>query len=118
MLIPYCRKRRLLHINGSDFGQASYEERLSVNAPIQGSAADITANAQIRIAKDKRLVKLRCFMLLQVHDEIIFKCPKQNVQTAIPIIQHYMAFPFGDDVHLNLELTTTAGHGANYYIAK
>jgi len=112
------RKRRLLHINGSDFGQASYEERLSVNAPIQGSAADLTSNAQIRIARDKRLVELRCFMLLQVHDELCFKCPKENVAEAIPIIQHYMAFPFGDDVHLNLPLTSTAGSGANYYEAK
>ncbi|MBO8161074.1 MAG: hypothetical protein H0Z24_05510 [Thermosipho sp. (in: Bacteria)] len=65
------RKRRLPNINSQNYKQVAYEERLSVNAPIQGSAGDIMMNAQIRIEVDERLKELRAKMLIQVHDKLI-----------------------------------------------
>lgn len=64
------RKRRLPDINSSDGEIASYQERLAVNGAIQGTAGDITINAQIRVAKEKDILekKLLCHMLIQVHD--------------------------------------------------
>ena len=89
------RKRRLPDINSRDMAKSAYSERLSVNASIQGTAGDITINAQIKIAQDEDLKRLGCKMLIQVHDEIVFECPEENVEEAIDIIIDYMEHPFG-----------------------
>ena len=91
------RKRRLPDINSSDMKVSSYCERLSVNSAIQGTAGDITINAQIRVAQQERLKELGCLMLLQVHDELVFECPEENCEEAITIIKNLMEHPFGDD---------------------
>ena len=91
------RKRRLPDINSSDTGVSSYCERLAVNSAIQGTAGDITINAQIRVAHEDRLKELKCNMLIQVHDELVFECPEENLEEAIKIIKWDMEHPFGDD---------------------
>ena len=91
------RKRRLPDINSMDMKISSYCERLSVNSAIQGTAGDITINAQIRIAEAERLREMGCNMLIQVHDELVFECPEEHLEEAIPIIKHLMEHPFGDD---------------------
>lgn len=90
------RKRRLPNINSADGNESSYAERLSVNSAIQGTAGDITINAQIRVANNHRLKELGCKMLIQVHDELVFECPEENVEEAITIIKFLMEHPFGD----------------------
>ena len=91
------RKRRLPDINSTDGKISSYCERLAVNSAIQGTAGDITINAQIRISQMERLKELRCDMLIQVHDELVFECPEEHLEEAIPIIKHLMEHPFGED---------------------
>lgn len=91
------RKRRLPDINSMDMKVSSYCERLSVNSAIQGTAGDITINAQIRISDVERLREMGCNMLIQVHDELVFECPEEHLEEAIPIIKHLMEHPFGDD---------------------
>lgn len=91
------RKRRLPDINSTDGAVMSYSERLSVNSAIQGTAGDITINAQIRVAGEERLKELGCNMLIQVHDELVFECPEENLEEAINIIKWDMEHPFGDD---------------------
>ena len=112
------RKRRLHNINSSNYKVAAYEERLSVNATVQGSAGDIAMSSQVRIDTDKRLEEMRCFMLMQIHDEILFECPEEHVEEAIPIIKRYMEHPFGDNVELNLPLIAEHGVGWSYQDAK
>jgi DNA polymerase-1 len=113
------RKRRLHNINSSDFKTASYEERLSLNAPIQGTAGDITMNAQNRVEANKKLKELRCEMLIQVHDELVFQCPEENVEEAIEIVRQLMSHPFGDKVELNEPpFTASADSGWSYQEAK
>lgn len=91
------RKRRLPDINSNDMKVSSYCERLAVNSAIQGTAGDITINAQIRVASEERLKELGCKMLIQVHDELVFECPEEHLEEAIQIIKWDMEHPFGDD---------------------
>ena len=119
------RKRRLPSLlirnpSRNDFKQISYEERLSVNAAIQGSAGDVTINAQNRVECDERLKELQCYMLIQVHDELVFECPEENIEEAIPIIVQYMTHPFGDkkSQELNLPLRVDYDTGNSYQEAK
>lgn len=108
------RKRRLHNINSQDFKTVGYEERLSVNQPIQGSAADIVINAQLRVAKCEKLKELGVKMILQVHDELVFECPEENVEEANKLIKEYMENPFGSDVQLNVPLEVDGGVGNSY----
>jgi DNA polymerase-1 len=112
------RKRRLPDINSEDGETRSYCERLSVNGCIQGSASDITESAQNRIAKDPWFYEHNCIMLIQVHDELVFECPEEYVEEAIPKIKWYMEHPFGDKVKLNLDFIAESGSGDNYQQAK
>lgn len=113
------RKRRLPDINSSDFKQASYCERLSVNSAIQGTAGDITINAQIRVANEERLKELGCKMLIQIHDELVFECPEENLEEAIEIIKYLMEHPFGDNPKRQIKyLRADSGTGNNYQQAK
>ena len=57
-------------------------------------------------------------MIIQVHDELVFECPEEYVEEAIPRIQYLMAHPFGDNVSLNLELRADADSGDSYQEAK
>ena len=112
------RKRRLPDINSGDMKLRSYCERLAVNSTVQGSAADITSSAQNRVDADPWFVEHRCLMILQVHDELVFECPEEYVEEAIPRIQRYMSHPFGDNVELNLEFKADADSGDSYQDAK
>ena len=113
------RKRRLPGINSSDGAESSYCERLAVNSAIQGTAGDITINAQIRVSKEKRLEELGCKMLIQVHDELVFECPEQNMDEAIQIIKYDMEHPFGDSPERMVKyLRADEGTGLTYQEAK
>lgn len=112
------RKRRLPDINGLDYRKVAYCERLSVNSTIQGSAADITMSAQNRIAKDPWFEENGAYMLLQVHDELVFECPEHLVEKCIEKVKWYMEHPFGDKRSLNLPLNADADFGNNYQEAK
>ena len=113
------RKRRLPDINSSDGAVSSYQERLSVNSAIQGTAGDITINAQIRISKERELDKLGVKMLIQVHDELVFECPEENLERAIEIIKHDMEHPFGDDPRKDVKyLRADFDFGDSYQEAK
>lgn len=113
------RKRRLPDINSSDGAVSSYCERLAVNSAIQGTAGDITINAQIRVSKEDRLRELGCNMLIQVHDELVFECPEQNMEEAIQIIKYDMEHPFGDSESRMVKyLRADEGTGLTYQEAK
>ncbi|MBR6908493.1 hypothetical protein IKN40_08680, partial [bacterium] len=113
------RKRRLPDINSTDGKLSSYSERLAVNSAIQGTAGDITINAQIRISNNEELKKLGYKMLIQVHDEIVGECPEENVERAIEIVKNLMEHPFGDDPKKCVKyLRADADFGDSYQEAK
>lgn len=112
------RKRRLPDISSTDFKRVAYCERLSVNSTVQGSAADITMCAQNRIAKDPWFAEHRAYMLIQVHDELVFECPEEYVEECEKRIQKLMGHPFGDDIELNLPMNSEYDSGDSYQEAK
>lgn len=112
------RKKHLPDINSEDYARVAYNERLSTNSTIQGSAADITMNAQLKIAKQERLKEIGCNMLIQIHDELVFECPEEHLDEAIEIITDCMQNPFGKGKDLKVPLIAEHDYGNNYQEAK
>lgn len=73
-----------------NYAMRNYAERQAINAPIQGSNADIIKKAMIQIFDQITKHKLSAKMLLQVHDELVFEIPDENVEVEIPIIKNIM----------------------------
>jgi DNA polymerase I len=86
----FGRRMHFPRINSTNPSERAFLERASINAPIQGSAADIIRRAMIRMDAALASDNLNVKMLLQVHDELIFEAPENEVQAAIPIIRRIM----------------------------
>jgi DNA polymerase-1 len=86
------------------------EEREAINAPIQGTAADIMKIAMIQVSKALPEAGLKGQMLLQVHDEIVIECPQQELQETAKLVQTVMseAYP------LSIPLSTEARSGVTW----
>jgi len=98
------RKRHLKDINSSNFVVKAHAERNAVNAPIQGSAADIIKLAMIKIDKELEAQNLETKMLLQVHDELLFEVPIDEIETAKSLIKKEMESAFATSVPLLVEV--------------
>jgi DNA polymerase I len=84
------RRRYLRDINSSNHTVRGYAERNAINAPIQGSAADMIKIAMINIHNDFKTKNLKSKMLLQVHDELVFDVWKEEVEIVKEIVSHRM----------------------------
>ncbi|MNK34721.1 DNA polymerase I [compost metagenome] len=98
------RKRHLKDINSSNFVVKAHAERNAVNAPIQGSAADIIKLAMIKIDEELEVQNLETKMLLQVHDELLFEAPIDEVDVAMSLIKKEMESAFETKVPLLVEV--------------
>lgn len=105
------RRRYLRDINSSNFTVRGFAERNAINAPIQGSAADMIKIAMINIHKDFKAQNLKSRMLLQVHDELIFDVWNEEIDVVKPIIENRMknAMPA-----LNIPIEIGMGTGRNW----
>jgi DNA polymerase-1 len=104
------RRRYLKDINSANMMVKSGAERNAVNAPIQGSAADIIKIAMINIHKKLTSEKWKSKMLLQVHDELVFDVHNSELDKIKPMIKHEMENAFRLDVPLDVEM----GVGKNW----
>jgi DNA polymerase-1 len=77
-------------IRSSNPSQRAFVERQAINAPLQGSAADIIRRAMARMEKALSSANLAARMLLQVHDELVFEVPEEEVEKTLPIITQVM----------------------------
>jgi DNA polymerase-1 len=111
------RKRHLDGINSNDFKIKGYFERLAVNAPIQGSAADIAISAQLLIENDKELRLLGYRQIMQVHDEIVGVVPFRNVQAAAERKKYLMENCLPKPLN-NVKLRADYDWGYSYAAAK
>jgi DNA polymerase I len=86
------------------------EEREAINAPVQGTAADIMKIAMLRIPPALKQAGLKAKMLLQVHDELVFESPEKELEKTARVIQDVMsnAYP------LSIPLSTEARYGKNW----
>ena len=104
------RRRYLADINSANAVVRGFAERNAINAPIQGSAADIIKVAMIRIQEDLRKMKLRSKMILQVHDELVFDVHKEELEIIKPVIAERMTTA----VKMRVPLEIDMNHGDNW----
>lgn len=86
----FGRRRQIPDIKSRNPGLRQFAERTAVNSPIQGTAADLIKLAMIRIHRELRERKLESRMLLQVHDELVFEVPLQEMETMQALVKEEM----------------------------
>ncbi len=110
----FGRRIHLRGINDKNFSVRAFQERAAINAPIQGSAADIIRLAMIKI--DKALEeKKKAKMLLQIHDELIFECLKKDENEVKKIVKESMTSVSSSDHHMfSIPLEVSINSGNNW----
>ena len=86
----FGRRMHFPRINSPNPSEKAFLERASINAPIQGSAADIIRRAMVRMVPALRDAGLSARMLLQVHDELIFECAEPEIETTTKLVKSVM----------------------------
>ena len=104
------RRRYLRDINSRNAMQRAFAERNAINAPVQGSAADIIKIAMINIHEDIKARNLKSVMIMQVHDELVFDVKKDEVEVLTALIKDKMENAIAMKVPLVVEL----GKGGNW----
>ena len=110
----FGRRCNIKGINDRNFAVRGFAERQSINAPIQGSAADILKLSMIEIYKYIENKKLNANMLLQVHDELIFEIEDSEVEASIDIIKKIMEKNHLQYKDFKVPLTVDYGSGDNW----
>ncbi len=110
----FGRRIHLRGINDKNFSIRSFQERAAINAPIQGSAADIIRLAMIKIDKIFK-DKIKAKMLLQIHDELIFECHKKDEQSVKKLIKDSMVSVSSSEHHMfSIPLEVSINSGNNW----
>ena len=104
------RRRTLRDINSRNATARQSAERDAINTPIQGSAADLIKIAMVRVDRALKAENLRAKMVLQIHDELVFDCPKAEAERVKEIVRREMttAYDFGVPLEVGI------GEGANW----
>lgn len=105
------RRRYLPDLNSSSFNIRSFAERTAMNTPIQGSAADIIKRAMIDMNARLKEEGLQAKMLLQVHDELIFEAPEEEIAILEKIVPEVME----QTIQLRVPLKVDSASGASWY---
>lgn len=108
------RRRYLPDITSSNFNLRGFAERTAMNTPIQGTAADIIKKAMIDMDKRLETEGLQARMLLQVHDELIFEAPEEELEQLKKIVPEVMESALELDVPLKVD----SAYGASWYDTK
>jgi len=104
------RRRYIAGIDSSDRMESQMAERMAVNTPVQGSAADLIKIAMIRIQKRINDEHLPLKMMLQVHDELVFECPRDQVEPMSQMVKAEME----GAMQLKVPLVASVGFGENW----
>jgi len=108
------RRRYLPELKSSNFNIRSFGERIAMNTPIQGSAADIIKIAMVTVYKKLKEGNYKAKLILQVHDELIIECPEDEIETVTKILQESMENAIKMAVPLKVDLS----FANNWYDAK
>ena len=108
----FGRRRPIMNINSRNKLEKAAAERIAVNTPVQGSAADIVKTAMLAVSDALKTSASPARLLLQVHDELIFECPddKATIDTTIALIKDKME----NAVKLNVPLRVSIEYGKNW----
>jgi DNA polymerase-1 len=96
----------------SDRNQRNREEREAINAPIQGTAADIMKIAMLKIPSALKDAGLSGKMLLQVHDELVLECPHAEMEKTAQVVQETMSNAYPMSIPLSTEARSGPSWGA------
>lgn len=110
----FGRRRPIPELKSSNFMQRAFGERIAMNSPIQGTAADIIKIAMVKVWKALRDAGLSSKLILQVHDELIIEANKEEAQKALQILEESMK----SAADLAVELVVDVHEGENWYDAK
>jgi len=110
----FGRRRYIPELRERNFNIRAFGERAAANSPIQGSAADLIKIAMIRIDNLLRKEKLESKMLLQVHDELVFESPADELSRLESLVKQEME----NAAELSVPLVVDVGHGANWVETK
>ena len=110
----FGRRIPIKGINSKNFQERSFAERQSINAPIQGSAADIIKRAMIKIHNVFQEKNIESKMLLQVHDELVFECPKDEIKAVSHLIKKEMEQANLPLFPLNIPIVVDFGEADNW----
>ena len=110
----FKRRRYIPELKDRNFNIRAFGERTAQNSPIQGSAADLIKVAMIRIHHALIAKKMASRMLLQVHDELVFECPPDELPDLQTLAVHEMTTA----VKLDVPLVVDVGTGANWLETK
>lgn len=104
------RRRYIAGIDSSDRMESQMAERMAVNTPVQGSAADLIKIAMIRIQKRINDEQLPLKMMLQVHDELVFECPRDRVEELSAMVKSEME----NAMEMKVPLVASVGFGKDW----
>jgi len=110
----FGRKCHYPRINASNPSERAFNERASINAPIQGSAADIIRRAMIRMDEALGAARLDALMLLQVHDELVFEAPLDQIEATIHLVSKVMVEAPLPALQLSVPLQVDARAAGNW----
>ena len=110
----FQRRRYIPEISDKNYMMREFGKRAAMNAPIQGSAADLIKMAMIAIDKKMQEEQVRSRMILQIHDELIFDVPEDEVEQMMRIVKEGMQ----NVVKLKVPLVANASIGRTWYEAK
>ena len=108
------RRRDLPELKSSNFNLRSFGERVALNMPVQGTAADVMKLAMVAVHKRLKAENLQARLVLQVHDELIVECPEEKAETVAKLLEEEMEHV----VSLSVPLTAEAHWGKNWLEAK
>ena len=106
----FGRRRYLPELKSSNFNVRSFGERVALNMPVQGTAADIIKLAMVNVARKLKEQQLQARLILQVHDELIVECPEPEAETVKALLESEME----NAVHLSVPLTAEAHIGHSW----
>lgn len=110
----FGRRRPVPELKSSNFMQRSFGERIAMNSPVQGTAADIIKIAMIRVHDALRKANLKSRLILQVHDELLIETAVDEVEEVSKLLEREMK----EAVHLAVPLEIDMHTGENWYEAK
>ncbi len=108
------RRRYLRELSDSNYQVREFARRAAMNAPIQGTAADLIKIAMIKVNKALKEKNLQSKMILQIHDELLFKVPEEEKDIVLPLVKQIME----NALDLNVKLEVDGGYGRTFYDCK
>lgn len=108
------RRRYLREVHDSNYQVREFARRAAMNAPIQGTAADLIKIAMIKVNNALHEKKLKTKMILQIHDELLFKVPNEEKDIILPLVKDIME----NALELDVKLLVDGGYGRTWYDCK